>query len=151
MLTRRLVAIALVAIAWTLPATAPASAAENDANATASTLFINLTTDDAWTAHMALFYAEQVRAMGHPVAIFLNVRGVRLADRTAAQEADALSGKTSREMLLDLIDKGATVYVCRMCTKVAGMNESDWIDGAKAGDAETIRLQMAPTTRTMSY
>ena len=150
MVRSRLFILALLCtFAW-VPA-ASLGAADAGVDAAKTTLFVNITTDDTWTAHMALFYAEQVLGMGHPVAVFLNVRGVRLADRDTPQEPDALSGKTSREMLQNLIGKGATVYVCGMCTKLAGMTEDDWIEGALPGSKETIRLQMAPTTKVMSY
>jgi predicted peroxiredoxin len=51
-----------------------------------TTLFLDMTSDDAWTAQMGLGYAEQVLAAGYPVVVFLNVRAVRLADRTLPQD-----------------------------------------------------------------
>jgi predicted peroxiredoxin len=150
MVRSRFIVLAFICLFGWLPV-APLSAADTVSEAGKTSLFVNVTTDDAWTAHMALSYAEQVLGMGHPVAVFLNVRGVRLADRNTPQEPDALSGKTSREMLQDLIGKGATVYVCKMCTQLAGMTEDDWINGAKPGSVETIHLQMAPMTKVMPY
>lgn len=116
-----------------------------------TTLFVNMTTDDPWTAHMALNYAQQVQSMGHPVVLFLNVRAVRLANKALPDgEADA-DAKAARQALQAMIANGATVYVCGMCTKKAGMTEADWIDGVKPGGKETIAVQMAASTRTISY
>lgn len=114
-------------------------------------LFLNLTSDDAWTAQMAFTYAGMVLERGHPVTVFLNVRGVRLADKNVPQRRDGVTGKAPRTLLRALIDKGATVYVCAMCTKEAGMTQEDWIDGVKPGGPETIQAQMAPSTKVMSY
>jgi hypothetical protein len=38
-----------------------------------------------------------------------------------------------------------------MCSDNAGMTPADWIDGTKPGGAETIKMQMAPATKVMSY
>ncbi len=142
---RRWLLVLACVLAWTLPV--PQAASDEDR----TSLFLNVTTDDVWAAEMAFFYAENVIKMGHPVAVFLNVRGVRLAHKTAPQAAGASSGKPPRQMLADLIAKGATVYACGMCTKEAGMTEADWIEGVRPGGPETIKLQMAPATKVMSY
>ena len=46
-------------------------------------LFINLTTDDTWSAAKAIMFAhEKALKNGHsPVAIWMNVRAVYLADK----------------------------------------------------------------------
>jgi len=52
-------------------------------------LFINLTTDDTWSASKAIFFAHhRVLKSGYePVAIWLNVRGIYLADKKRASAA----------------------------------------------------------------
>jgi predicted peroxiredoxin len=116
-----------------------------------TTLFLNLTTDDTWTATMALGYAGKVREAGYPVVVFLNVRGVRVADKNFPPDRYGPGEKTPKEILEGLIAAGATVYVCPMCSENAGMSQADWIDGAKPGGEETIKVQMAPSTQVMSY
>lgn len=48
-------------------------------------LFVNLTTDDTWSAAKAIFFAHEKALKGgaQPVAIWLNVRAVYLADKGA--------------------------------------------------------------------
>ena len=116
-----------------------------------TTLFLNLTTDDTWTATMALGYAGKVREAGYPVVVFLNVRGVRVADRNFPPDRRGPGDKTPQEILVDLIAAGATVYVCPMCSENEGMTQADWIEGSKPGGPETIKIQMAPATKVMSY
>jgi predicted peroxiredoxin len=140
--------VGLIAAACVIgPAVAPAHAEDRPD----TTLFLNLTTDDTWTASMALAYAGKVREAGYPVVVFLNVRGVRVADKNFPPDQRGLGDKTPKELLEDLIAKGVTVYVCPMCSDNAGMTQADWIDGTKPGGAETIKAQMAPATKVMSY
>lgn len=111
------------------------------------TLFLNLTTDDPWTNEMALSYAEQVRARGHRVVIFLNVRGVQLARKDPPARL-----ATARARLAELREKGVEIHVCGMCSRRAGMRvPDDWMEGVRAGGPSTIDLQMSPETTVMSY
>lgn len=126
---------------------APSAASETDK----ATLFVNLTTDDSWSAHMAFSYAEKVLSAGYPVVLFLNVRAVRLADKKMPQEKDPSSGNTAAESLKALMKAGATVYVCPSCTKRAGMTKERWLAGVKPASMETISVHMAENTKVMSY
>lgn len=126
---------------------APSAASEHEK----ATLFVNLTTDDSWTAHMAFSYAEKVMSAGFPVVLFLNVRAVRLADKDMPQEQDPSSGTTAAQVLMALMQDGATVYVCPSCTVRAGMSKERWIEGVKPGSMEAIAVHMAPNTKVMSY
>ncbi|MBK8907597.1 MAG: DsrE family protein [Rhodospirillales bacterium] len=139
------VAILMLAMAVVLPGQ-EGHASEDERG----TLFLNLTTDDPWTADMALTYAGKVRSMGYPVVVFLNVKGVRLANKAGTQEPGQ-DGVPPRDKLIKLINDGATVHVCQMCTKAAGMSQTDWIEGTKPGNEETIRIQMGEHTKVISY
>lgn len=141
---------AVVAIMFVLAAVWQVVPFAQEGDATA-TLFLNMATDDLWTAQMIETYAGTVLGMGHPVVIFLNVRGVRLQSKTTPQPKAGLSGKTPVDMLKGLIEKGAAVHVCPTCTEQAGMSPKDWIDGVKAAGPETVKIQMDPSTKVMSY
>lgn len=94
-------------------------------------LFVNITSDDLDRAAMAVSFATKVRnETGKAATIFLNVEGVRLADKNIPQNVH-VSGKTIQEMLQDFMNAGGVVLVCPMCMKnVGGMTEADFIDGA---------------------
>lgn len=111
------------------------------------TLFLNLTTDDAWRNEMALNYATQARELGYEVVVFLNVRGVHVAQKEPP--ADLVK---AQEQLKALMARGAKVYVCAPCSRRAGLKPpADWVDGVVEGSRETIEIQMAPNTKVMSY
>lgn len=111
------------------------------------TLFLNLTTDDAWNNEMALNYAAQARDLGYDVVVFLNVRAVHVAQK----EPPADLAK-AQEQLKSLMARGVKVYVCTPCSRRAGLKPpADWIDGVTEGSRETIEIQMAPNAKVMSY
>ncbi len=129
----------------------PAVATSHGGDHADTTLFMNLTTDDTWTATMALTYAGKAQEAGYPVVVFLNVRGVRVADKNFPPDRRGPGGKTPKELLEGLIAKGVTVYVCPMCSNNAGMTQADWVEGSKPGGPEVMKIQMAPATKVMSY
>lgn len=92
-------------------------------------IFYNLTTDDAWTAGMALAQANVAASRGHAVTVFLNVRAVHLANRDAVLGTFGPSGKTPAQLIAALLAKGQIVLVCRTCMKVGGMAGDDLLEG----------------------
>lgn len=111
------------------------------------TLFLNLTTDDAWTNEMALSYADKVMDAGYEVVVFLNVRAVHVA-----RKSPPAALKTANAQLQALQKKGAKIHVCRMCSERAKLKvPEDWIAGSVVGGPSTIAIQMGSDTRVMSY
>lgn len=101
-------------------------------------LFVNLTTDDTWSAAKAIMFAHQ-RALknGHDTAIWLNVRGVYLADRDRASHVHGLmaeEGTSIHDMLSAFMADGGTVIMCAACSAAAGLTEDDYIDGVVTGN-----------------
>jgi predicted peroxiredoxin len=139
-----------VAMAAAMVLVQPSSPALADDNAK-STLVFNLTTDDVWTNQMALGLAKRIADGGGTVVVFLNVRAVSLASKNVPPATGGLSGKTAHEMLKALVDAGADVYLCPSCTKQAGLNMEDRIEGVKPGSQAFLDVLMAPGTRVMSY
>lgn len=141
----RPVAALLLLVAVLLAAAAPAATAADPA--AKPTLFVNLTTDDAWNNEMALALAKKIQDLGYPVTVFFNVRSVRFADKNGGGK----DAETTQAMTRDLMQGGATVFVCPMCSERAGMTPDQWLDGSKAGSLDTIKILMDPTTRIISY
>ncbi|MFQ3587973.1 MAG: DsrE family protein [Fimbriimonadaceae bacterium] len=111
------------------------------------TLFLNLTTSDAWTNEMALSYGKKVLELGHDVVVFLNVRAVEVARKEPPADL-----QQANKDLAALQAMGARVFVCGACSRRAGLKvPDDWMDGVRAGGDETIRVQMAPDTSVLSY
>lgn len=143
--SRRLVAGTLLAASLFA---APAIHAE-DAKAP---MFYNITSDDAWTAGMALGQANVAASRGHKVTVFLNIRAVHVADKNTVQGTFGPAGKTPADLLSNLIANGHTVLVCGTCMKAGGVSEDDLIEGAQvSGPDLTFGALTAEDTIVMSY
>jgi len=125
---------------------APATAAAD------KTFFYNITSDDTWQAGMAVSHATAALEAGHEVALYLNVRGVRLVATDGEPDVFGPTGKTPRAMIRAAADKGARVLMCHMCVKKAGLTMDDLIEAAERARADAIFELMADDdTVVMSY
>ena len=116
-------------------------------------LFVNLSSDDMNRAAMAIGFSTKVRQHKKiPVTLFLNVEGVRLADKNIPPHRHA-NGKTLHEMLAGFMKAGGRVIVCPMCMKhVGGMTQADLIDGVEVGGPNvTMPALFAADTTVLSY
>lgn len=130
----------LIALALTVLSALPVAAAGTTANAGTEPrgLFVNLTTDDTWSAAKAIMFAHQKSLKnGHDTAIWLNVRAVYLAETKRPSNVPGLmaeSGTTIQDMLRAFIADGGTVIMCGACSKAAGLTQADYIDGVEMGN-----------------
>ena len=128
-----------------------------DAEDRKSGLFINLTTDDTWAATKAVMFAhEKVLKRGYkPVAIWLNVRGIYLADKKRASHVHGLmkdKGQSIQDMLQSFIKDGGMVIACAACSEAAGLTQADFIDGVQMGNPDLVMgLLFDPTVKTLSW
>ncbi len=76
--------------------------------------------------------------------VFLNVRAVTIANKKVPQHKGA-------ELIKELLDDGARVFVCPTCTKQAGLDIDDRLEGIEPGGPEFRKLLMAPNTKIISY
>lgn len=135
-------------------ATLPLAASAEDAK---PGLFINLTTDDTWAAAKAITFAhEKALKNGHaPVAIWLNVRGVYLADKKRPSHVHGLmrgSDKSIQDLLTDFMADGGQVIMCAACSAAAGLTKEDYIDGVTMGTWPVVEgLLFDPNVKTLSW
>lgn len=120
-------------------------------------LFVNLTTDDTWAAAKAISFAHQKALKnGHkPVAIWLNVRGVYLADKKRPSHIHGLmakNGTSIQDMLSAFMADGGQVIMCGACSKAAGLTKDDYIEGVKMGSWPVVEgLLFDPNIKTVSW
>ena len=120
-------------------------------------LFVNLTTDDTWSAAKAILFAhEKVLKRGYkPVTIWLNVRGIYLADKKRASHVHGLmkaDGLSIQDMLKAFMKDGGTVIACMACSKAAGLTQADFIEGVQMGNPDLVMgLLFAPNVKTLSW
>ena len=135
-------------------ASAPSAQAETDKTAG---LFVNLTTDDTWSATKAIMFAHQrVLKGGHrPVAIWLNVRAVYLADKKRASHVHGMmrdQNASIQDMLTAFMADGGRVVMCSACSKAAGLTKEDYIDGVEMGSWPVIEsLLFDPKVKTLAW
>ena len=120
-------------------------------------LFVNLTTDDTWSAAKAIMFAhEKALKNGHePVAIWLNVRAVYLADKKRPSHVHGLmrgDDKSIQDMLAAFMADGGQVIMCQACSQAAGLTVDDYIDGVVMGDWPTVSgLLFGENMQTLSW
>ena len=120
-------------------------------------LFVNLTTDDTWAAAKAISFSHRrVLKGGHtPVVIWLNVRGVYLADAKRPSHVHGLmrkADKSIQDMLTDFMDDGGIVLMCSACSAAAGLTIDDYIDGVKMGSWPVVEGYLFdPNMQTLSW
>ncbi|PYG27608.1 DsrE family protein [Pelagimonas varians] len=147
----KMIKLAIVALAMVLPG---AGAYAGD---TKTGLFVNLTTDDTWSAAKAIMFAhEKALKNGHePVAIWLNVRGVYLADKKRPSHVPgpmAEKGTSIQDMLAAFIADGGQVLMCSACSKAAGLTKDDYIDGVTMGTWPVVEgLLFDPNVKTLAW
>ena len=116
-------------------------------------LFVNITSDDINRAAMAIGFSTKVRMKKKiPVTIFLNVEGVRIADKNIPGHKHS-TGKSLKEMLAGFMQAGGKVIVCPMCMKnVGGLTKDDLIEGVVVGGPDvTWPALFAEDTTVLSY
>lgn len=116
-------------------------------------LLVNLTTDDTWTANMAISLAQTaLQNEGQAVTLFLNVRGVYLADRERLPATEGNSAMNIHEKLQAFMASGGQVIICPSCAREAGLVQDDLIEGVVLGEAGGILpFLLSPDTTTISY
>jgi len=119
-------------------------------------LFVNLTTDDTWAAAKAIMFAhEKSLKNGHDTAIWLNVRGVYLADKKRPSHIHGLMADANtsiQDMLTAFMADGGTVIMCAACSKAAGLTMADYIDGVEMGNFELVSSWLFnPDVKTLSW
>jgi predicted peroxiredoxin len=116
-------------------------------------LFVNLSSDELNRAAMAIGFSTKILTQKKiPVTIFLNVEGVRIADKNIPENKH-VGGKSLKEMLADFMSAGGHVIVCPMCmTNVGGLSKEDLIPGVEVGGPEvTWPALFAEGTTVLSY
>lgn len=120
-------------------------------------LFVNLTTDDTWAAGKAISFSHQrVLNGGHtPVVIWLNVRGVYLADEKRPSHVHGLMREKDvsiQDMLTNFMADGGVVLMCSACSAAAGLTIDDYIDGVQMGTWPVVEGYLFdPNMQTLSW
>lgn len=111
-------------------------------------LFVNLSSDEPHRAEMALTFAQRQLKNGHPVVIFLNLEGTRLA----AAKATPRAGSKAPGMLKAFIADGGKVIACQHCMEQLGMKDGDLLQGIRKGNPDVTGAALFDdSTRSISW
>ncbi|MFN3659013.1 MAG: DsrE family protein [Pseudolabrys sp.] len=115
-------------------------------------LFVNMTTGDSWRGWMGLHFAHATLKMGHPVVVFLNLDGVKLASLKGEQEKRPSMQRIPRDIVADFIRDGGTVLMCGPCMAEFGLTMADLVPGVQMGKpGYTQSFIFAENARTLTW
>lgn len=131
---------------------AVAQEAPADESAEGRGLVVNITTDDTWSANMALSLAQRAAEDGLDTIVFLNVRGVYLGHAGRMPATEGNSDLNVHEKLQAVVAAGGRVIACPSCSMEAGLTQEDYIEGVVVGEPGGI-LQFlgSPDFNVISY
>ncbi len=107
-------------------------------------------TDDPHAVTMALQLAGHALDDGRVVVLFFNVRGVSVPTNRLAEDL-VFHAKPIKQLLTDLIGRGAEVHVCPHCMMALGIEPGDLVGGAIVTDREKLFARIGPNTVVFSY
>ena len=103
-------------------------------------MFLNITSgaeDDPHSVTMALQLAGYALDDGRDVVLFFNVRGVDVPTIDLPGDV-AFEDRPIRELLIELLDRGAEAHVCPHCMEAMDIEVDDLIPGAFVADREKL-------------
>lgn len=126
-------------------------AAEQPAQPEADKLVI-LSSDSLQTQGMALVLANALEARGNAIHVLLCDQAGQLAVDDYQPDSLAPRDMTPKDLLKDLMDKGAAVQVCALFLPNSEYSEADLIDGVTvAKPPEIAGLMDQPDTEVLTY
>ncbi len=110
-------------------------------------LFINLTSNESHRATMAIGFGKNQLIKGHPLAVFLNDKGVLLASAKNTSKFTA-----QQKLIQEIIKSGGTVYACPSCMKHYGVEATDLLTGVKISNPDLTEAALfTGNVRTLSW
>jgi intracellular sulfur oxidation DsrE/DsrF family protein len=125
----------------------------HDQEASPPVMVFNITsgaTEDAHAVTMALQLAGHALDDGRRVVLFFNVRGARVPTETLPADL-AFHDQPIRQLLTDLLQRGAQVQVCPHCMAALQVDREDLLPGVLVADREKLFGQLGANTAVFSY
>lgn len=116
-------------------------------------MFFSLTSNPLVDAHsmtMAFQLANHALEDGRTVVLFFNVKAVTIPTKDF-DENIAFHAQPIKQLLADLITKGAYVHVCPHCMEALGVKPEDLITGAKVTTRSELFSFITPQTVVFTY
>jgi len=149
-----LATLLLLSLAIT-PLTLLADADKSNAKNETQNVVIHLSkyTNDLHASFMAFKLATELKKAGANVTVFLDLEGVRSADKRQPQDLTWGMGNSGdfAAIYQSFINAGGEVLVCPHCAKSVGMSEKDLRAGAKLATVQKITKLILSADKIMDY
>jgi predicted peroxiredoxin len=116
-------------------------------------MFFNITSgaeEDAHSVTMALQLAGHALDAGRDVVLFFNVRGVGVPTTALADDL-AFHATPVKQLLGDVMQRGAAVHVCPHCMAALDIEEADLVPGAVVTNRESLFAKLGSNTNVFTY
>lgn len=107
--------------------------------------------DNLHAVNMALKIGTALRESRARVTLFLDLEGVRLADKGQPLSLKWGTGKTVGELFTDFVNAGGATLVCPHCAKAAGLVEKNLRKGVKITTEEALAKLILKADKIMDY
>lgn len=108
------------------------------------------TNENPHAVFMALSLANALQQAGGSVTLFLDLEGVRLADRRSPEEF-RMGTTSAAELYANFVDAGGRVAICSHCMHIAGMEQSALRRGATMVNEQTLGRMLMSADRIIDY
>lgn len=116
-----------------------------------SKMFSSVTSGDDHTQFMSMVLSNQAMGQGQDVRVLLCGPAAKMATNDFDGESMEPSGRNAQQLLMNLINNGATVETCAIFLPNTDYTEADLIDGVTPADPEEVGAYMAdPSVRYFS-
>lgn len=107
---------------------------------------------NAERAYATFIFSKAAMSMGKEVTIFLLMDGASIGKKGNAATVKHPAFDRLDKLMEEVIDKGATVYVCELSAEFRGIKSEDLVNGTKiAGAATYITLLSDPTYAVVNF
>ncbi len=127
-------------------------ASTEEVSADAKELIINLTSDATADPHpslMAINFATKAVESGLDVTVFMNVHGVKLASKDAADIA--FNDQNLHDKITAFIEKGGKVLACPMCMKIHGIDADNLAPGIEVSGSNIMMTKLRENPTVFTY
>lgn len=107
---------------------------------------------NAERAYATFIFSKAALSMGKEVTIFLLMDGASIARKGNAETVKHPAFDRLDKLMAEVIEKGATVYVCELSAEFRGIKSENLVEGTKiAGAATYITLLSDPTYAVVNF
>jgi len=115
-------------------------------------LFVTITTDNLKQSGMGVAVASAFNGAGVNTTVLIGADAAHLVLKKGKQEKFGPTGKSIKQMLVDLAKAGGDVMLCGMCAKFDEISAKDVVSGVRiVAPGDVAGALLAPSTQSLSF